>query len=410
MSSRTIAVIGSGPAGLAAGFAAATAGSRVMILEQRPAPGAKLLASGGGKCNVTNTLDMEHFARAFGRQWRFMLPALQNFHGDTLLDFFAAHQVKLAAADSFHYFPESGSARDVLNMFLRLITGANGELCCNTHVKELLISDQQVHGVCCADGSKIAADAVIIATGGKSFPALGGNDSGYDLARCAGHTVTELFPAMTGIHTAETWVHECAGIALPDCIARIDLPAYRKQPQRGELLFTHHGFSAFAILDLAETVARLLAKQPAVPLRINFTPEISREMWQQTFAGWKKNHGIKKVQTLLAEIFPRKLAAALLNDPDVTAARWKSADAETLLNNITDHPFTITATDSWDRAMVTAGGVALKHIDPDSLESRLTSGLFFAGEILDLTGPCGGYNITWALASGMLAGANASRR
>ena len=410
MSSRTVAVIGAGPAGLAAAFAASAAGSRVVLLEQRPAPGAKLLASGGGKCNVTNALDMEHFARAFGRQWRFMLPALQEFHGDKLRNFFAAHQVKLTAADGFHYFPESGSARDVLNMFLKLIAARGGEIICGKHVAELRFDGSQIRALRCTDGTEITANAVIIATGGKSYPALGGNESGYDLARHAGHTVTDLYPAMTGIHTAETWVHECAGIALPDCIAGIDLPTYRKQPQRGELLFTHHGFSAFAILDLAETVARLLAKQPTVPLRINFTPDISREMWQQTFARWKKDHGTKKIQTLLADFFPRKMAAALLRDPDTIAAHWKNCDAEALLNNILDHKFTITATDSWDRAMVTAGGVALKHIDPDSLESRLISGLFFAGEILDLTGPCGGYNITWALASGMLAGSNAGRR
>ena len=410
MSSHTVAVIGAGPAGLAAAFAASAAGSRVLLLEQRSAPGAKLLASGGGKCNVTNALDMEHFARAFGRQWRFMLPALQKFHGETLRDFFASHRVELTAADGFHYFPRSESARDVLNLFLDLISAHGGEIICGKRVAELRFNGSQIHALRCTDGTEISADAVIIATGGKSYPALGGNESGYTLARTAGHDVTELFPAMTGIHTAETWVHECAGISLPDCIARIDLPAYRKQPQRGELLFTHHGFSAFAILDLAETVARLLAKQPTVPMRINFTPEISREMWQKTFAVWRKEHGSKKVQTLLAEFFPRKLAAALLNDPDITAARWRSDDAETLLNNILDHKFTITATDSWDRAMVTAGGVALKHIDPASLESRLISGLFFAGEILDLTGPCGGYNITWALASGMLAGSNAGRR
>lgn len=410
MSSPRIIVIGAGPAGLAAGYAALNAGCQVTILEQRPAPGAKLLASGGGKCNVSNTLPLEDFARKFGKQWRFMLPALHGFHGRKLLDFFAAHQLRLAAADGFHYFPESGSARDVLNMFLRIISESGGELYRSKKVTDLLIENNSVRGIACDDGSHFSADAVIIATGGKSYPALGGSESGYALARLAGHNVTDLFPAMTGIHTAENWVYECAGIALPDCIARIDLPAYRKQPLRGELIFTHHGFSAFAILDLAETVARLLAKEPTVPLRINFTPEISRDTWLKTFAVWRKEHGTKKVQTMLAEFFPRKLAAALLNDPDITAARWRSDDAETLLNNILDHKFTITATDSWDRAMVTAGGISLKHISPDSLESRLVSGLFFAGEVLDLTGPCGGYNITWALASGMLAGTAAARK
>jgi predicted Rossmann fold flavoprotein len=156
-------------------------------------------------------------------------------------------------------------------------------------------------------------------------------------------------------------------------------------------------------------VAELLTEMPQVPIRINFTPEISINEWQQKFASWRKNHGSRKVLTLLTEIFPRKMAMALLGDTEVIAANWRGADTEMLLEKLINCPFDIIGTDSWDRAMVTRGGVALKDIEPDTLESRLVKGVFFVGEVLDVTGPCGGYNITWALASGKCAGDAAAR-
>lgn len=404
-----VIVAGSGPAGLHAAYAAAVAGAQVTVLEQLNNSGAKLLASGGGKCNVSNLLPLEDFARKFGPQWRFLLPALRNFSGDVLREFFALHGVELVAPDGFHLFPASFRARDVLELFTGELRRCKADIICGKCVRELLMENSAVCGVRCADGSEFPADRVIVTCGGRSYPALGGRGIGYELARQAGHQITPLFPAMAGLHTAETWVHECAGIALPDCTAYIDLPKFRKQPERGELLFTHNGFSAFAVLDMAGRVAQLLASNSSVPLRINFTPDVGRTQWCERFASWRKNSGSKKVLTLLAEYLPRKLAAALLENSDVTAARWCSADSAKLLTRLLECPFTVVGSDSWEKAMVTDGGVALKQIVPETMESRLVKGLFFAGEVLDVTGPCGGYNITWALASGKTAGNSAAR-
>ncbi|MBR2344428.1 MAG: NAD(P)/FAD-dependent oxidoreductase [Lentisphaeria bacterium] len=404
-----VVVIGSGPAGLSAAYFAALAGCRVTVLEQLSAPGMKLLASGGGKCNVSNTLQIEEFARKFGKQWRFLLPSLQKFHGQTLLDFFALHQVELIADDGFHYFPRSGKSRDVLNVFLHELPRCGGKILCGKQVVEIRVRSGMVADVKCSDGSTYPADRVIIACGGKSYPALGGTENGYILAEKLGHQISSLYPAMCGIHVAEKWVHECAGISLADCQVRIDLPKWRKLPQRGELLFTHHGFSAFAVLDIAETVARLKKEMPQIPLRINFTPDTGHEEWAARFALWRKTQGTKKVQTLLAGYLPRKVAAYLLNDPDVIVAHWQGRDREILLEKLLNCPFSAIGTDSWERAMVTAGGVSLKDIEPDSMASRLVKGIYFAGEVLDVTGPCGGYNITWALASGRCAGEAASQ-
>ena len=404
---KKVIVTGSGPAGLAAAYNAALHGAKVTLLEQMPRFGMKLLASGGGKCNVTNSLELEDFALRFGRNWRFLLPALRTFHGRELLDFFELHGVKLVKKDGFHYFPASSSSASILEMWLSELKRLKVELKTGVCVKELVIEDNAVKAVRSSD-SEYPCDAVILACGGKSYPALGGRGKGYELAGQAGHSVTKLFPAMTGVKCREEWVKECSGISLDDCTAYIDLKGDRKNIQRGELLFTRSGFSAFAILDIAGRVAELLSQGTSVPLVIDFAPHISHEQWMEKFSNWRQTQGKKLVSTLLSEYFPRRLAENLLDDCDCQACQFPAKATASLLTNIKEHTFELTGTESWDKAMVTMGGVALKNIDPDTLQSTITKGVFFAGELLDVTGPCGGYNITWALASGMCAGIAAS--
>lgn len=407
MMSKKVVVIGSGPAGLAASFNAALHGANVTLLEQMPRFGMKLLASGGGKCNVTNTLELEDFARKFGRNWRFLLPALKMFHGRELLEFFELRGVKLVKKDGFHYFPESSSSAAILKMWLDELKNFNVDMLTNCGAKELVIADGNVCGVR-TQNKLFHCDAVIIAAGGKSFHALGGRGKGYMLAEQAGHSITKLYPAMTGIKCSEEWVHECAGISLDDCTACIALKSDRKNIQRGELLFTKNGFSAFAILDIAGRVAELLDQGKQVPLAIDFSPSITFEKWQSMISDWRRTCGKKNILPLLADHFPRRLAENLLGSADTQVCQMTARATETLLNNIKKSCFNITGVESWDKAMVTQGGVALKNIDPHTLESTLVNGLYFAGEVLDVTGPCGGYNITWALASGMCAGREAA--
>ena len=398
-----VLVIGSGPAGLAAALFAAMRGKEVTLFEQMPKFAMKLLASGGGRCNVTNTLELQDFAMKFGRQWRFLLPALSGFFGEDLRKFFAENGVKLVLSDGFHYFPESGRAGDVLELFQRKLSSFDSRMVCNAKVGKLLISDGKICGLE-VNGEQIFSDAVILCCGGRSFPALGGNGAGYKLAEQAGHHITGTFPAMGGVHVAEKWVTECAGIALPDCETYLDLPKERKNRQRGELLFTHNGLSAFAILDLCGTAAQYLEKMASVPLKVNFLPEQSENDLRMLFARWRQENGSRKVVNQLSTLLPRKLAAFLLENDEVCVANWKSGQIDELIRKIFSTTLTVTGCDSWDKAMVTRGGVALKEVNPETLESRIVKGLYFAGELLDVDGPCGGYNITWALASGKLAG------
>lgn len=400
--SYDVIVVGAGPAGLSGAISAAEQGARVILLEQMAAPGRKLLATGGGRCNVTNALAVEDMARAFGRQWRFLLPALFYFPPEELRDFFDTRGVPLELTDHFHYFPKSGRAQDILNALLESCRRLGVVIRTGCRVDSLWIDAGQLTGVKTERG-RIAAPRVVLATGGKGYPALGATGTGYELARQAGHSIMQPLPAMVGLRTQESWPGLCTGIALPDAEAWIDLPKER-QRCRGELLFTHHGISAFAVLDLSGRISELLEKQATVPLRINLFAERQQDDWLAQFDRWQREEGTRTVGKLLARHMPQKLVQHLCPERELTASRFPGESRRKLAEQLSTLKLHINATDGWRKAMVTRGGVALRDIDPETLESRLLPGLCFAGEIVDLDGPCGGYNLQWAFSSGRLTG------
>lgn len=397
-------VVGSGPAGLAGAFFCSLRGKKVLLLEKEKRFGGKLPISGGSRCNVTNVLSADEQSRVFGKKSRFLLPALRNFPPQMTRDFFKSHGVPIEVTDGFHCFPRSGKASDLVNALLNGCRENFVECLCGTCADELLINDGNICGVKCG-GKSFFADNVLLACGGKSYPKWSGSDIGYTLARQAGHTVTPLFPAMTGVQCREEWVGECAGISFDDAECCIDLPG-EKMRCRGELLFTHQGISAFAVLDLAGRVAELLAERENVPLKLNLFPTTSQDEWQKRFQSWRDGKGKTSVGRLLSEYLPKKLIPHLVPQHETPAARYSGAALKQLIINLTALPLNACDTENWHKAMVTRGGVALDEVNMKTLESRLVSGLYFAGELLDIDGPCGGYNIQWALSSGVLCGQN----
>jgi len=404
-----LAVVGAGPAGLLAAIAAAELGRRVVLLEQLPRPGVKLLATGGGRCNLTNTLPPGEFPARFGRHGRFILPALDAFGPDDLRRFLHSLGVPTAAPDGLHVFPVSDSAADVQRALVRRARDLGVRLRLATTARALWIEDDTLRGIQTSSG-RVAANAVILATGGKGYPDLGASGSGYALAREAGHTIVAPTPALVPLVTRETWPRELAGLALSPARVRIDLPGRPPAGIAGDLLFTHTGLSGPAVLDLSGDVAVLLRDRAEVPLRLDLAPRTTRAEWLARLDSWPRSEGRKTLRTLLAAHFPRALADLLCRlaglDPATRPAQVSRPARRTLADLFTALPLTVTATEGWDRAMVTRGGVALKEVDPQTLRSRLVPGLAFAGEILDLDGPSGGFNLQWAFSSGHLAGSS----
>ena len=404
-----VVVVGAGPAGLMAALAAA--GARVDVLEAQSQPGRKLLATGGGRCNLCNALDPEAFMARFGRHGRFLAPALRGLDQTALRRWFADHGVPTHAADGFHYFPVAESARAVLDALLTAARQAGVRIHPGEPARALLHEDtaagRRVSGVR-TDTGVHPATAVVLATGGLGYPALGGSAAGLELARATGHAITPPVPGLAPLPVTESWVAECAGVVLSPGRLWIALPGFPKAGLAGELLFTHHGLSGPAALDLSATVARALAEHPAgVPLRVALRPDLDAAAWHAHLEQWRTGDGRKLLPTLLDRLLPASLAAVVARLAGVTtttAARLDRAAHDRLVALVTALPLTVTRAAGWDRAMVMAGGIDRREVDPDTLESRRLPGLFFAGELLDVDGPCGGFNLPWAFASGHLAG------
>jgi predicted Rossmann fold flavoprotein len=408
-----VIIIGGGPAGMMAAISAASAGAQVTLYERQPRLGRKLAATGGGRCNITNSLDPETLQQRFGPRGRFLSRALLTFSRDDLLAHMKQWGVPCATDDGFHYFPVSMRAADVVNALETQMQRRGVRTRIPACVTSLEIADGRVCGLR-VDDRPLPADAVILAAGGAAWPALGGCRLGYDLAAQAGHAITEPAAALVGLKTRETWPRGCAGVTLPAAEAFIDLPGERKNITRGILLFTHDGVSGPLVLDISGHVTPLLRNRPDVPLRLNLSPDISREEWRKRIEEWRTLRGKKSVRNLLDECLPHSLAMALAElcemGPDQRAAQMTATARDRLLENLTAAPLTVTGSEGLERAMVTRGGVDLKQVNPTTLESRLVRGLYFAGEVLDLDGPCGGYNLQWAFSSGWLAGLAAAHR
>ena len=406
-----VIVVGAGPAGLMAAISAAGTGRRVGLCEQMPRAGMKLLSTGGGRCNITNTLDRSPFMEAFGRHGRFMEPALTQLTSQDLRDFMAGLGVPTIAPDEFHVYPASESAADVQQALLREATRCGVTTLPDTRVETLRTKDHAVHGLETNRGF-IGTPRVILACGGRSYPKLGATGSGYALAAQAGHIIVDPLPVLVPLDTREEWPGRCAGISLPKVEAWIDLPRIRQARLSGGLVFTHHGVSGPPILDLSRDVVPLLHKNGQVPIRIALLPGRTAAAWFDLFAGWQHDQGRRMVVKLLGELLPARLAETLAAAAEVTttvcAAELARPAREKLAELLGGCPLTVTGAGDFDDAMVTRGGVHLRDVDPRTLQSRITRGLFFAGEMLDLDGPCGGYNLQWAFSSGRLAGSAAT--
>ena len=420
-------IIGGGPAGL---MAACHSTGNTTVIDRLKAPGRKLLATGGGRCNLTHATDAAGIMAVFGRQARFMAPALQAFPPHAIRDFFRRLGVETCEEPDGCVFPVSQKASDVLAALEKAARDRGAEIRCGIRATRLVVEKNAPTGepygrdapalrVTTVETTcgTLRARRVILAAGGQSYPDLGSDGSGFALARAAGLSVITPVPALAGLVTRETWPAELAGIVLEQAGLRLDVKGAPKQFLTGPLLFTHKGISGPPALALSGEIAARLSETgqahgpaPTVSIRVSFIAERTAAQWTALFEGWRRSHGGRALHNLLAGELPRALAAALCaltGLAETAAARARKSSLEALAAACADLPLHVIGTDGWNRAMLTRGGVALGELDPGTLACKRIAGLSCAGEIVDLDGPCGGYNLTWAFASGRLAGASA---
>ena len=410
METFDVIVCGSGPAGLSAGLAAASHGASTLILEQDSMIGRKLCATGNGRCNFSNTVHPLKFMAEFGRNGRFMVDALRAAPREFFLDLLLQEGIRAKVENDIHYFPVNGRASDVRDAFLRAARRAGAETRQSAAVRRVLMEDGTAAGVETDDGGTIRAPHVILACGGTAAPALGGSASGLELAKQLGHSIREPVAALAPVHVDDPWFSELAGVTVPDAELGVTVGT-RHVFMRGSLLFTHTGFSGPAALNLSGTVNRVLSGGESAHIFLRVVPDKKEQDLFEYLVDEREKVPDHLLKNSLARIMPRSLASLVcerLFGEDFHSKRLTNAGAHELAHLLDRMPFTVSAPASMDEAMAMDGGVLLKEVDPRTMESRLAKGVHFAGEILDLTGPTGGFNIQFALSSGRLAGLAAS--
>lgn len=409
ISSAPVVVVGGGATGLCA--AAHLRGA--LVLERMSRPAAKILVTGGGRCNLTHEGSPQDIARAFGEWERFVRPSFCAFPPAAQRAWFESLGVPCVVEPGGFVFPASQRAADVREALLRAAARAGTRIVANACVASIVLADDgaSVAGVELADGRRIAAPRVVIAAGGSARPGLGTDGSGTALAADAGLAVAKPLPALGALLIAEAlWMRDLAGVSLPDAVLTVTSGASgasRRAPSsRGGLLFTGDGLSGPAALNISGTVAAALdAGAAGGALRASWRADrTDPEAWRALFADWRASRGAALVRTLLAAELPRSLAAALCGaagvPADCTAARLPQGAARSLAEWCATAPLRVARTEGFDACMATRGGVAVSELDRTTLECRRIRGLYVVGEAAEPVGPCGGYNLAWAWASG----------
>ena len=408
-----VIIIGAGAAGLMAAVSAANNGAEVLLLEKMSSPGRKILITGKGRCNFTNRCELADFPKYFPNNSAFLYSALRAFDNQDLIDFFAARGVPSKVERGGRLFPVSDKASDIVGALEKAVRQAGVRIKTNCAVQSIRTEGNRATGVVCGT-EFFPADAVILATGGLSYPGTGSTGDGYRMAKELGHSVTPLAPALVPLETVESWVKELQGLALKNVEAVIRVNGRKVHSEFGEMMFTHFGISGPIVLSLSQAVSKALKQTPIpeivaeINLKPALTPEILDKRLQRDFSAFVR----KQFKNALGELLPTKLIPVIIRlsgiQPEKHVHQITREERRHLVELLQNLRITIRGTRPVAEAVVTAGGVNVKEIMPKTMGSRLVSGLFFAGEIIDVDGYTGGFNLQAAFSTGFVAGCAAA--
>ncbi|WP_282939337.1 NAD(P)/FAD-dependent oxidoreductase [Paenibacillus sp. RC67] len=415
--SYNVIVIGGGPSGLMSCIAAASHGAKVLLIDKGDKLGRKLGISGGGRCNVTNAKELDELIRHIPGNGRFLYSAFAHFSNKDIMAFFEGLGIRLKEEDRGRMFPVSDKAKTVVDALVSKVRSLGVDIRVNSPVRRVLYSGDRVEGVELMDGRRIEAESVVIATGGKSVPHTGSTGDGYAWAEAGGHTITELYPTEVPITSKEPFIRskELQGLSLRDITLSVWNPKGKKLIEHeGDMIFTHFGLSGPAVLRCSQFVVKALKQfnVPTVRMTLDLFPEMSvDEVYNHTLS-LSKADPKKQIKNVLKSAVSERLLPILLNKAgiaeDVTYDNIPKQPWMELAKLLKAFPIEVNGTLSIEEAFVTGGGVNLKEIDPKTMQSKLVSRLFFCGEILDIHGYTGGYNITAAFTTGYTAGMSAA--
>ena len=407
METFDVIVVGGGPAGLLAAGSASKEGSRVLILEKMRQEGRKLLITGKGRCNITNDANVGEFIKHVYPNGRFLRNAFGHFFSKEILELLHRYGVETSCERGGRYFPSSNRSADVLSALLRWVKELNVEIRCGHRVEKLMLEDRTIKGVQ-AFGQEFRAGKVILATGGKSYPATGSNGEGYELARSAGHTITPVRPALVPLETGGNVAQQLQGLTLKNVRATVWVNDKKRGEDFGEMIFTHFGLSGPIILTLSRIVVDALHQKSKVEVSIDLKPALDEQKLDARLLRDLDEAGKKNVSNLFKNWLPASMIPVFMNtlgiDPGREGHQVSSKERKRIRNLMKDFRFRITGHRSFKEAIITAGGIPTNEISSKTMESKLVSGLYFAGEMIDLDAETGGYNLQIAYSTGWLAG------
>ena len=405
---KRVVVIGGGAAGLMAAVIAGREGAKVTLLEKMNYVGKKMGITGKGRCNITNACDMSDFIKNTPGNGKFLYGAYERFTNEDLLQLLHDAGLETKVERGGRVFPASDSALDVRNTFMKLMKHYGVDVHLEEPVKKLLIDDGVVTGVV-TDRETYHADAVVIATGGKSYPATGSTGDGYMLAAQVGHKITDIRPSLVPIVTEESWVKDLMGLSLRNVELSVVAKNKVQAKMFGEMMFTHFGITGPIVLSLSHTVGKLMRKKNigTIGLDINLKPALSSETLDKRLQKDFDLYSKKQLINGMKDLLPSRLIPLIIElagiDPQKPINQISKEERQQIGYMLQHMPLTVKGLRPVEEAIVTAGGISLKEFNPKTMESKLVKGLYGAGEVLDIDAFTGGYNLQAAFSTGYVA-------
>jgi len=404
---KNIIIVGAGAAGIIAAITAAQNGAKVTLLEQKDRIGRKLMITGKGRCNITNTADKNTFIKNIPGNGKFLYSAFDSFFNEETVELFNNIGVQTKVERGGRIFPQSDSAVDVVDRLKKKIYELDVNLRLNTKVTKLIIKDAKITGVQTIHNEILKADAVIMTAGGASYPLTGSDGSGFVLAQQAGHTIKDLTPSLVPLESDIPWVKTLQGLSLRNVRLTVFIDNKKSEDVFGEMMFTHFGVTGPLILSVSRKIAMALKKNKDVYLSINLKPALTPEQIdariQRDFIKYTK----KQIKNAMVDLLPHKMIPIILDlayiDGNKQVNDFTKKERMQLVEILRNLPVDVTKTRPLAEAIVTCGGVNVKELNPKTMQSKLIDNLYFAGEIIDVDGYTGGFNLQAAFSMGYVA-------
>ena len=403
-----IVVIGAGPAGLIAAIEASNSSNKVCILEKMHKPALKLKITGKGRCNITNNASLDEFIIRFGKNGRFLKYAFSEFFNTDLIKYFEKEGVQFKLERGERWFPVSDKAIEVADVLLKKVKSKNIEVITNSEAVAVKQSENNNFLITLKNKTIIQTKKLLISTGGKSYPKTGSTGDGYKLATQLGHTITLLSPSLVPLETKGDIAKKLQGLSLKNINASIISENKKIAEQFGEMLFTDFGVSGPIILTLSQTAINILNEKKQITLLIDLKPALDHKKLDQRILREINEYSKQNFKTMLKRLLPQKMIPVFIDllqmEEDKQLSQINSDERKRIRMLLKEFKLDVCGYKSYDHAVVTAGGISLKEVNPQTMESKLMPGLYFAGEVLDLNGDTGGFNLQSAFSTGWVAG------